>query len=241
MIEKPDNAFILAAGKGTRLRPITNTIPKPLVPVNGRAILDQTIEKLIKEGIKKVTINHNYLGDRIIEHFKEHHNIQVTLSEENEHLETGGGVKKALSTMNNKPFFLINGDALWENKDDKVTTLSQLSKMWDSNTMDVLLLLQPVSDMTLTQAVGDYDVLPNGHAIRNKDKTGQYMFTGVRITHPLLFQGSPDGSFSFLDLMDKAEENKRLYALIHDGIWHHISTPEDLERVNKAYRETQTA
>lgn len=239
--EKLDNAFILAAGKGTRLRPYTNTLPKPLVPVNRQAIIDYTIQKLLADGIKKVTINHNYLGDRIVKHFKNREDIQITLSEETVHLETGGGVKKALHTMNDKPFYLINGDALWDNKDDKNSSLSQLSKIWDSNKMDILLLLQPINDMELTQGVGDYDINDRGQATRNKDKKGQYMFTGVRITHPRIFDGSPEGSFSFRDMMDKAEENNRLYGLVHDGIWHHISTPEDLERVNNAYSEAKTA
>jgi len=239
--EKPDNAFILAAGKGTRLRPYTNTLPKPLVPVNGLAIIDHTIKKLLSEGIKKATINHNYLGDRIIKHFQDREDIKITLSEETEHLETGGGVKKTLHTMENKPFYLINGDSLWENKDSKNSSLSQLSQFWDSNKMDILLLLQPIDDMNLTQSVGDYDITPDGQAIRNKDKKGQYMFTGVRITHPHIFKGSPEGAFSFRDLMDKAEANNRLYALIHDGIWYHISTPEDLESVNQAYRKAKTA
>lgn len=238
MTEKPDNAFILAAGKGTRLRPLTNTIPKPLVPVKGRAILDHTIDKLIAQGIQKVTINHNYLGDRIIEHCKERGDIKITLSEEKAHLETGGGVKKALHTMNNKPFYLINGDALWENKESNHSTLQQLSEKWDSNTMDVLLLLQPLDNMHLTEGVGDYDIDLNGQAFRNKDKKGQYMFTGVRIAHPRLFNSSPDGAFSFLELMDKAESENRLYGLVHDGTWHHISTPEDLNRVEKAQSES---
>jgi MurNAc alpha-1-phosphate uridylyltransferase len=100
--------------------------------------------------------------------------------------------------------------------------------------MDILLLLQPVANMELTKGIGDYDLLPNGQAIRSKDKTGKYMFAGVRISKTEIFEKIPEDTFSYLQLMDKAETQGKLYGLIHDGEWHHISTPEDLEQVNQA-------
>lgn len=239
-MDKLDNAFILAAGKGTRLRPHTNHMPKPLVPVNGRPILDYILEKLVNEGIKQVTVNHNYLGDMIVDFCQKRQDIKITLSEENEHLETGGGVKKALHTMNNDPFYLINGDALWQNKCNNHSTLRQLAEKWDSNTMDILLLLQPKDKMKLTVGVGDYDIMPDGKAMRSKNKDGSYMFTGIRVVHPRVFDKSPEGSFSFLALMDQAQENGKLYALVHDGEWHHISTPDDLESVDRAYCQLES-
>ena len=236
---RPNNAFILAAGKGTRLRPYTDTMPKPLVPVNGRAILDYTIEKLVKDRVNNITINLNYLGDRIKKHLKNRNNININFSTESELLDTGGGVKKALRTMNNQPFYLINGDALWEDKNPKNSTLTQLANMWDPAKMDILLLLQPVNTMDLTKGVGDYNISNDGVAIRCKNKQGEYMFTGVRIVNPAIFNNTPDKEFSFLTLMDKAEKQGRLHALIHDGVWHHISTPKDLDNVNYAMRTPQ--
>ena len=237
MSDKPIHAFILAAGKGTRLRPYTDSVPKPLVPVNSRPILDYTLEKLIKDGVTNVTINLSYLGDRIKEYFSDCNDPKIIFSEENELLDTGGGVLNALSTMQGKPFYLINGDALWEDDSVTGTSLSYLAQSWDSDDMDILLLLQPVSSMHLTGGVGDYDISPDGKAIRNKEKQGQYMFTGVRITHPRVFNGRELSAFSFLELMDKAETEGKLYGLVHKGQWHHISTPEDLENVNKAMQQ----
>lgn len=232
---KPNRAFILAAGKGTRLRPYTDDKPKPLVPVNGRAILDYTLDKLENAGVDDVTINLYYLGDRIEKHLGGRKSPAITFSKETALLDTGGGVKKALKNMEDEDFYLINGDALWVDGDEPA--LDKLAKMWNPDIMDILLLLQPVSTMTLTKGVGDYDLDSEGKAVRAKNKDGAYMFGGIRITKSDIFEGTPDDAFSFLTLMDEAQRKGRLYGMVHDGQWHHISTPEDLENVNNAMAE----
>lgn len=231
--DKPENAFILAAGQGKRLRPYTDTMPKPMVPVNGRPILDYTLEKLSNEGVKNVTVNLFYLGDRIKNYLSERQNPTINFSQETELLDTGGGVKNAIDTINGNAFYLINGDAFWTDSNDE-SALSSLASKWDPEKMDILLLLQPIERMTLTKGVGDYDLNEDGCAIRCHNKNGTYMFAGIRITKPEIFEDAPDGAFSFLELMDKAEQAGRLYGLVHKGNWHHISTPEDLDRVNAA-------
>lgn len=238
MSEKPNHAFILAAGQGTRLRPYTDNIPKPMVEVNGRPILDYTLEKLKKSGVENVIINTSYLGDRIKNYTDQVQDINITLSPEDELLDTGGGVKKALDTMAGKPFYLINGDALWVDGPE-MSALDILAEKWQPDQMDILLLLQPVDAMTLTKGIGDYGIDDQGRAVRSKDKTGAYMFGGIRITKPEIFENTPEGAFSFLQLMDQAQEQGRLYGLIHQGDWHHISTPEDLENVNGAFAADQ--
>lgn len=247
---KITNAFILTAGQGTRLRPYTDTLPKPLVPVRHKAILGQAIDKLIDFGINHITFNLHYLGDRIENYLKENYPaLAYYLSKEDDLLDTGGGVRHALTNhpnddMRHQPFFLINGDALWDDVDDAPTALTQLSNHWDSEKMDILLLLQPIDTMHVTQGVGDYNIHPAHNntakdkeekvfqAVRSPDKTGAYMFTGIRITTPQIFDTAPQGTFSYRDLMDSAQKKGRLYAVIYDGQWHHISTPQDLERVH---------
>lgn len=229
----PDHAFILAAGRGTRLKPYTDTMPKPMVPINGRPILDYTLEKLQKAGVKNVTLNLSYLGGRIQNYLGERREPKITFSAETELLDTGGGVKKALDTMGDQPFYLLNGDAFWTDSPNQ-SALEKLATSWNPEIMDILLLLQPIQAMTLTEGIGDYNLSENGQAVRMPDKSGTYMFAGIRITKPEIFENSPDDAFSFLDLMDKAEKQGRLYGLIHDGEWHHISTAEDLERINTA-------
>lgn len=232
----PDQAFILAAGKGTRLRPYTDTMPKPMVPIQGTPILGHTLQKLKTEEIKNVTININYLGDRIKNYTDRYDGLNITLSPEEDLLDTGGGVQNALHTLRNDPFFLINGDAFWTDHQDD-TALQRLAKAWNPQEMDILLLLQPIDKMILTQGVGDYDLNKNGLAVRSLDKTGQYMFGGIRITHPAIFKDTSGDAFSFLELMDKAQEKGRLHGIVHEGDWHHISTPQDLDAVNHALSE----
>jgi MurNAc alpha-1-phosphate uridylyltransferase len=144
----PDHAFILAAGMGSRLRPYTDTLPKPLVPVNGKAMIDHTLDKLVALGIREVTVNLHYMADRMQEHLGERLAPRLTYSWERELLDTGGGLKKALYTMGRKPFFIFSGDTLWE---DGVSgnTLANLAAAWDDS-MDLLLLLQPVDRMIMT-------------------------------------------------------------------------------------------
>ncbi|MCI5059692.1 MAG: nucleotidyltransferase family protein [Alphaproteobacteria bacterium] len=230
-----ERAFILTAGQGTRLRPYTDTLPKPLVPVRGEAILGHTLQKLKNFGIKHVTFNLHYLGDRIENYVTQNHSeLSPYFSHEDVLLNTGGGVKKALHSIKGEDFFLINGDALWDDIPDQATALEQLAGAWNPDKMDILLLLQPLKNMALTQGVGDYDVTPDGKVVRSLNKSGACMFTGIRITSPKIFETAPDGAFSYRDLIDKAQTQGRLHSVIYDGQWHHISTPEDLERVNKA-------
>lgn len=232
---KPNHAFILAAGQGTRLRPYTDTVPKPLVSINDRPLLDYTIDKLKKSDIQNVTINAHYLGDSIVNYAKSIKGLAVHISREDTLLDTGGGIKTALHTIGDAPFYIINGDALWD--DGAISAFDRLAAQWNPDIMDILLLLQPLSQMHLTEGVGDYNIDEEGKAVRSLDKTGSMMFGGIRIANPAIFANTPDDAFSFLTLMDKAEKEGRLYAVVHDNDWHHISTPQDLERVDTAYRK----
>jgi MurNAc alpha-1-phosphate uridylyltransferase len=206
-----------------------------MVNVAGESIIKRSIKKIHQAGVQKIVVNVHHLGGLLKEHLKDINAPQIICSDEEELLETGGGIKKALSHFSG-PFFIINGDALWE--DGPVPALSRLAEAWDEIRMDILLLLQPKSAMPLTQGAGDYRMLADGQARRAHDKNGDYMFAGIRIAHPRIFDGSPDTAFSFLTLMDKAEREGRLFALVHDGAWHHISAPEDLAAVNRHFEGT---
>jgi len=236
MIPVPDKAFILAAGMGTRLRPHTDTMPKPMVPVAGKPILDYTLDKLMAAGVRDAWINLHYLPEVIKNHLAARNDINIHFSEEKTLLNTGGGVKKCLNELKEAPFYMINGDALWESAENDA--LLQLSEAYDPQECDILLLLQPVSSMVLTGGVGDYNRV-GSLAVRDRNKQGQFMFTGIRIVHPRVFdyvQAKPD-IFSFLDLMDEAEKRGQLQYIVHKGDWHHISTPADLAAVETAFRK----
>ncbi|OIN86894.1 MAG: hypothetical protein AUJ12_04605 [Alphaproteobacteria bacterium CG1_02_46_17] len=233
---KIDTAFVLAAGKGTRMAPLTDSLPKPLVSLNDRPLLDYIFDYLKAEDVQHLIVNAHHLPDKISQYLDGVSGFtSVDFVQEPVLLETGGGLKNAAQFLpKNAPFFMINGDAFWVDKDGTMGALAALSNTFDANDMDILLLLIPVLRMTLTQGVGDYDIAADGRLIRAQDKTGDLMFTGIRIVHPRILESMPDGVYSFLQQMDAAEESGRLYGVVYDGDWHHISTPEDVDNVEKS-------
>lgn len=237
---KPDRAFVLAAGHGTRMRPLTDTLPKPMVSVGGKPLIDHILEKLGTEGVSEVIINTHHLYEVIEKHLKAISRPRIKISREADKiLDTGGGVKKALPLIGGDVFYHINGDAFWtESPAAGPSALARLAAAWDDSKMDILLLLIPVEKMIVTEGVGDYNLMPDGRAVRSQNKTGQYMFTGIRLTHPRVFNGVQGDVFSFLGQMDAAEKSGRLYAIIHEGAWHHISTPQDVEAINRHLNNT---
>lgn len=232
--------FILAAGLGTRLRPYTDTMPKPMVPLNNVPLIGHIFNRLGEVGCTDIVVNLHHKADILRNYFKTRDDVVVTESFEDELLETGGGAKKALPLLGDSPFLMINGDAFWSDSKD-AHLLQDLINAYDETKTDILLLLYPIDKMILTEGVGDYDVTGQLVPKRNADKTGKYMFAGVRICHPRIFKDTPDGKFGFLQLMDKAEKEGRLSAHIYHGDWHHISTPEDLQRVERELTKDNAA
>ncbi len=226
-----DRAFLLAAGLGTRLRPFTDTLPKPMVPVWGLPLIDHALNRLQDAKTGQVRVNLHHFGEVLEKHLSPRTCPKITFSWEKNLLDAGGGIKAALPFFGADPFYILNGDSLWiDGLNDP--TLTRLAQFWNDETMDLLILLHPIEKMRLTRAGQDYDLDErDGRPKRSLNKSGRYAFTGLRIAHPRLFADTPDGPFPFLPLMDRAEQNGRLFALVHDGDWHHISTPEDLANV----------
>lgn len=231
---KPDKAFILAAGMGTRMRPLTDHIPKPMVRINGRSLIYHALDKLAAAGVRDVMVNMHYKADVLARHLAEYpqQHLKIHTIYEEQILDTGGGVVNVLSFFEDRPFFVIAGDGFWEDASD-TNVFDRLAQNWNDQTMDILTLMEPLDRMILTQGTGDYDLLHDGRVRRAKDKNGAYMWTNIRLNHPRLYKSAPDGAFSFLSLMDACEEAGRYFAFVHDGAWHHISTPADLEAVDK--------
>jgi N-acetyl-alpha-D-muramate 1-phosphate uridylyltransferase len=230
-------AFILAAGMGKRLRPYTDTLPKPLVPVAGQPTIGHIIDHLVDAGVRDITVNLHYRADQLAAYLatRATSDLMIRTAFENTLLDTGGGIKAQLAHFGDAPFYIINGDAYWTNG-TQGNCFHRLSAAWRDADMDLLLLLQDIRRMVLTHGVGDYAMGHDTRLTRLRDQTGPYMFAGIRLCHPRLFAGLPDGVQGFLPLMDHAEATGRLYGLEHDGDWHHISTPEELERVEAAHQ-----
>tara|TARA_B100001778_G_scaffold334948_1_gene349413 strand:- start:277 stop:993 length:717 start_codon:yes stop_codon:yes gene_type:complete len=225
MVHKIDHAFILAAGFGTRMMPLTAAQPKPMVKVFDVPMIGHILNHLKAAGVKHVTVNGHYKPEPLQEYLNTRHDLDVTFVYEEGILDTGGGLVNAVDTMpKDQPFYIINGDAYWDRAEDFV--LTDLAQQWNSETMDILLLLQQKEQVR--EGNGDYHILENGQAERALDRSGTHMFTGIRLCHPRVFQGQTLRKFSFLELMDKAQNQGRLFGIENKGLWHHLSTPEDI-------------
>jgi MurNAc alpha-1-phosphate uridylyltransferase len=229
----PRRAMILAAGLGERMRPLTDTLPKPLIAVRGRPLLAWTLDRLESVGVAEVVVNLHYLGEQIEAHVRPRKRPRIRFSPEAERLETGGGVRNALPMLGAEAFYVINGDVCW--LDGLTPALARLAAAWDEARMDALLLLQSTAYAFGYDGRGDFLLDPLGQARRRGEReVAPFVFAGLQILHPRLFAGAPEGAFSLNRLYDKAEANGRLFGLRHDGEWFHIGTPQGLQEVEAA-------
>lgn len=223
-------AMVLAAGLGTRMRPLTDDRPKPMVELAGKPLLDWALDRLFDAGVERVVVNTHYKAGTIRDHLDGRDD--VVISHEEERLETGGGVRNALGSFGGLPFFVVNSDAVW--MDGGAPALSRLAAAWDEATMDALLLLQPVEAATGYAGAGDYRRTEDGRLIRRApDGTAPFLFAGVQILHPRIFTGAPAGAFSLNLLYDAAQNAGRLFGHVHDGDWFHVGTPEELDATER--------
>lgn len=223
----PAVAMILAAGLGKRMRPLTDTLPKPLVPVAGRTLIDRVLDRFEDAGISRIVVNLHYFRAALEAHLAARATPRIELSPETDLLETGGGVRHALGKLGPDPFYVANADVLW--LDGKRPALRRLAAAWNDGAMDGLLLLQPTPTAFGYEGPGDYFCDPLGRLRRRHgNEVAPYIFAGVQILHPRLFSGAPSGAFSLNRLYDKAQAEGRLWGIIHDGRWFHVGTPEGL-------------
>lgn len=221
--------MVLAAGFGLRMRPLTERLPKPLIEVGGQTLIDRTLDRLAAAGVEHVVVNTHHLADMVKHHLSSRDAPRASLSHESEILDTGGGVAKALPELGPDPFFVSNSDVIV--LDGVRPALQRLAEAWDEARMDALLLVHPTVRAYGYDGVGDFAVDGNGLMRRRAEReVAPYLFAGVQILHPRLFEGCPDGPFSLNLLYDKAELADRLYGVVHDGVWMHIGTPQALDR-----------
>ncbi|MCP5366644.1 MAG: nucleotidyltransferase family protein [Hyphomicrobiales bacterium] len=224
----PRHAMVMAAGFGRRMRPITNTLPKPLIEVAGRSLLDRAIDRLADAGVENVVVNTHHLGHLIEQHVRHRKDPKIRVSPEpNQILDTGGGVANALPMLGDGPFFVVNGDSMW--LDGYEPALWRMWRQWDDANMDALLLANSTVTAFGYTGRGDFLMDPLGRVSRRHEcEDSPYLFTGIQILHPRLFEGCPDGAFSLNVLYNKAGEAGRLFGLVHDGEWFHVGTPDGL-------------
>jgi MurNAc alpha-1-phosphate uridylyltransferase len=223
-------AMVLAAGFGERMRPLTLRMPKPLVPLAGRPLIDHVLDRLAQAGIKTAVVNVHYLPDQLEAHLaaRKGKAPEIVISDERGVLlDTGGGAKKALALLGRGPFFIHNADSVWS--EGAAPALQRMLKLWNPATMDCLLLLAPVATSIGYGAKGDFAMGPDGRlARRGERQVVPFAFAGVSLCDERLFKDAPDGRFSLNLLWDRALAKGRLYGMRLDGTWMHVGTPEAL-------------
>ena len=233
----PDTAFVLAAGLGKRMRPLTATRPKPLVEVAGKPLIDHVLDRLSAAGIEKIVVNVHYLADVLEAHLKARaKDFDVKISDERKQLmETGGGLTSAQPLIDADPFLVINSDNYWI--DGPADTLHLLASLWREEDMDALLLLVPQARAGNHGGQGDFHMKSDGRLVRReKGKVAPFVFTGIQIVSKRLLRDAPPGPFSTNILWDRAIADGRCFGAVHQGLWFDVGNPAAISHALRRVR-----
>ncbi|WP_442865054.1 nucleotidyltransferase family protein [Bosea sp. NBC_00550] len=231
--------MVLAAGLGQRMRPITDTLPKPLVQIGGKAMLDHMLDRLADAGVEEAVVNVHHLAGQVEARLADRSQPRITISDERaELLETGGGVKKALPLLGAAPFFHVNSDALW--RETGRPAMQAMVEAWEPERMDMLLLLADRQTSIGFDGAGDFFLGDDGRlARRGSAASAPWVYAGVAILKTELFADTPDGPFSLNLLFDRAIARGRLFGERLEGRWLHVGTPDAIAPAEAAFA-TQT-
>ena len=229
-----NTAMLLSAGLGKRMAPAANGLPKPLVVLHGKALIDHALDRLAAAGVARAIVNVHYKADLIEAHLQNRQAPAIEISDERAALlDTGGGVKKALPRLGPGPFLIHNADSVWI--EGVGSNLARLAGAWDEARMDCLLLLAGASASHGYQGRGDFALESDGRIRRRKaeQELVPFAFTGVSVAHPRLFDGSPDGAFSLNLVWSRAIAAGRAYGMRMDGVWMHVGSPDALAEAER--------
>jgi N-acetyl-alpha-D-muramate 1-phosphate uridylyltransferase len=222
----PNRAIVLAAGLGTRMRPHNGSVPKPLVAIGGKSLIDYVLDRLAAAGVESAVVNVHHLADALERHLAARQRPRILISDERGVLlGTGGGIAKALPQLGSAPFFLVNSDTVW--LDGVKPNFARLAEAFDPAAMDALLLLAPTAGSVGYSGRGDFAMLPDGRLRRRTEhEVVPFVYAGAAILSPALFAGAPTGAFPLTRLYDRAGAEDRLFGLRLEGLWMHIGTPD---------------
>jgi len=230
----PKRAMVLAAGLGTRMRAFNGQVPKPLVKVGGKPLIDYVLDRLAEQGVERAVVNVHHLADQIERHLAARQRPKIVIADERrELLGTGGGVVKALPELGQAPFFHINSDTIWI--DGVQPNLGRLAAAFDPANMDALLLLAVAAASIGYSGRGDFKMAPDGRLTRRGEhEVVPFVYAGAAILTPAFFAGVPQGPSSMSPLFDRAAEAGRLYGLRLEGVWMHVGTPDAVKAAEAA-------
>ena len=227
-------AMVLAAGRGERMRPLTERLPKPLVEVAGKPLIDHVLDRLAAAGVERAVVNVHYLAGLLERHLQSRRTPKIAISDERGALlDTGGGVVKALPLLGTAPFLHLNSDTIWI--DGVKPNLQRLAEAYDAATMDALLLLAPGATSIGYSGAGDFTMTADGRLKRRGEREiAPFVYAGAAVLRPELFKDAPAGAFSLTRLFDRAAEAGRLHGLRLEGVWMHVGTPEAIKQAEAA-------
>jgi MurNAc alpha-1-phosphate uridylyltransferase len=219
-------AMIMAAGLGTRMRPLTNDRPKPMVTVAGKTLIDHDLDRLVAAGVELAVVNLHYRAEMLRAHLDRRKDIEIRYSDETgELLGTGGGIVRALQNFEGEPFFVLNSDSIWV--EGYVPALTRMIEAWDPARMDALLLMASMVTAMGYEGRGDFVMDAEGRISRpGENASTPFAYPGVQIVHPRMFENAPAGEFSTNILWDRAIKARRLFGTRLDGVWIHVGTPQ---------------
>jgi MurNAc alpha-1-phosphate uridylyltransferase len=225
-------AMVFAAGLGTRMRPITDRTPKPLVSVAGRTLIDRALDDFAGAGVDTAIVNVHHLADQIETHLQDRRAPRIVISDERAKLlDQGGGIRKVLPLLGDDPFYICNTDAFWY--DSPRSNLVALARAWDASEMDAALLLSPTQGSVGVDWDGDFDLSPEGRIIRRAGPK-PYVYSGVGLIKPQLFSQETQDVFKLAPFFFEAAEKGRLFGVVARGLWLHVGTVAAIEDAEKA-------
>jgi N-acetyl-alpha-D-muramate 1-phosphate uridylyltransferase len=230
MTTRPRTAMVLSAGLGQRMRPLTANTAKPLLTLGGKALLDHALDRLVEAGVETVVVNAFWQADRIEARLSARAAAgqppRTIVRREAALLDTGGDTREALDLLGAGPFYVVNGDAFWLN--GTRPALRRLAEAFDP-ALDGVLLVHRTFQVHADVGFGDFAVDKWGGLRRREEReVVPYVYAGVQLIAPALLDAMPEGAFSMNLAWDRAMAAGRLRAVVHDGLWFHLSTPSDL-------------
>ena len=236
-------AMVLAAGLGTRMRPITDTIPKPLVRIGGKPMIDYTLDSLVEAGVEQAAINVHHFADQMEAHLQSYRGLNILVSDERDALmNSGGGLAKGLKLLDREPVFVMNADLFWIGEPaDRPSNLRRLAGFFDAEHMDMALLCVRIEDTTGHNGKNDFSLAADGRLTRYRnDPSNPVVYAGAIVMSPALLDDAPQDAFNLNIYFDKAIARGRLFGMMMEGHWLTVGTPDAIDDAEETIRRFRT-
>jgi MurNAc alpha-1-phosphate uridylyltransferase len=236
-------AMVLAAGLGTRMRPITDTIPKPLVKIGGKPMIDYALDSLVEAGVETAVVNVHYLADQMVAHLSAYTALDVLISDERDRLmNNGGGLAKGLKFLDRGNVFVMNADLFWVGEPSgRPSNLRRLAGFFDPASMDLAMLCVRIEDTTGHNGKNDFNLAADGKLSRYNDQgPDPVVYAGAIAMNTSFLDDAPDDAFNLNVYFDKAIARGRLYGMMLEGHWLTVGTPEAMDEAEETIRRYRT-